>query len=132
MPLAVNHRLQLWHIGHFGTEMFLILTIVECALDVFSITASTILPSLLLLVEQLVCLISLPMYVGIYERHAHDGWYGTSATVCTNTFETASIFSFIPVQRIFAVGAYCRTEVSLSGIDETVFVSAPVPMRLSF
>ena len=65
MPLAVNHRLQSWHIGHFGTEMFLILTIVECALDVFSITASTILPSLLLLVEQLVCLISLPMYVGM-------------------------------------------------------------------
>ena len=69
-------------------------------------------------------------YVRWYERHDHDSW--SFATVCTNTFETASIFYFIFIQQIFAVGAYCQTEVSFSGIDEIVFVSAPVPMRLSF
>ena len=71
-------------------------------------------------------------FVSWYERHSHDNWYGASVTVCTNNFEPTSTFSFIPIQRIFAVGAYCRSEASFSRFNEIVFVSAPVPMRLSF
>ena len=71
-------------------------------------------------------------FVCWYERHTHHNWYGASATVCTNSFEPTSIFSFIPIQRIFAVGAHCQTEASFSGYNDDVFVSAPVPMKLSF
>lgn len=71
-------------------------------------------------------------FVRWYESHTHHNWYGASATVSTNSFEPTSVFSFIPIQRIFAIGAHCQTEASFSGFNDIVFVSAPVPMRLSF
>jgi len=70
-------------------------------------------------------------YVHWKERHSHENYFGTSATVCQNSYETPSKFSFIPIQRIFAIGAHCTIDINASGYSENVFVSAPIPMRLS-
>ena len=48
-----------------------------------------------------------------------------------NSDEGPSMFSFIPVQRISAIDAHCLLQVNLSGFQDTVFISAPVPIRLS-
>lgn len=65
------------------------------------------------------------------ERHPQDNWYGSSATICFNSNEPSSKFSFIPVQRIYAIGAHCLTDINVSGFNETVFVVVPIPVRLS-
>ena len=70
-------------------------------------------------------------YVWWKSRHSHSDSYGSSATVCMNSDEGPSMFSFIPVQRISAIGAHCLLQVNLSGFQDTAFISAPVPIRLS-
>ena len=71
-------------------------------------------------------------YVWWKSRHSHSDFYGSSATVCMNSDEGPSMFSFIPVQRISAIGAHCLLQVYLSGFQDTAFISAPVYTNVAF
>ena len=66
------------------------------------------------------------------ERHTHSSYYGSSATLCMNSDEPPSIFTFIPVQRIYAIAASCSRKMNVRGFEETVLITVPVPMRFSF
>ena len=71
-------------------------------------------------------------YVFWKERHTHSNFYDSSATLCMTSSEATSLFLFIPVQCIYAIGASCVMKVDVSGFEELGFIAAPVPMRLSF
>ena len=71
-------------------------------------------------------------HVLAYVSHTHSNFYGSSATLCTTVSERSSHFSFIPVQRIYAIAATCITKLNIVGFEEKLLVAAPVPMRLSF
>ena len=56
-----------------------------------------------------------------------SSFYGVSATVCANEFENMSLCCYIPILRIFGKCANCLMTLH----DETVFVSCPIPIKLS-
>ena len=47
------------------------------------------------------------VYIKWYQKHLHEDWHGISAVVCSNTNDSDSPCSFIPVQRIHAVCEHC-------------------------
>ena len=70
-------------------------------------------------------------YVQWKRQHPQESWFGVSAIVCRDEFECSSMYSYIPVQRIHAIGVHGTIQVKLSGFEEKVFVAIPVPLRLS-
>ena len=70
-------------------------------------------------------------YVKWRRQHPRESWFGVSAVVSSVEFHSGSMYSFLPVQRIHAIGAHCTTKLNISGHEETVFVSVPVGLRLS-
>ena len=64
-------------------------------------------------------------------QHPHESWFGIYAKICSFEFESTSMYSFLPVQRIHAVGVHCETKLNISGFEETVFVAVLVALRLS-
>ena len=61
--------------------------------------------------------------------HSEEEWFGSSATVCLNTFEPLSMFNFIPVERIANKCAHCVTDIIVNGTKQTVFVASSVPVK---
>lgn len=70
-------------------------------------------------------------YVKWNRRHAHEDWYGVSATVCESMCEADSPCSFIPVQRIHAICAHCLLNTKIHTIYENVFIAIPIPTKFS-
>ena len=72
-------------------------------------------------------------YVKWRRQHPRESWFGVSAVVSSAEFHSGSMYSFLPVQRIHAIGAHCTTKLNtcISGHEKTVFVSVPVGLRLS-
>lgn len=70
-------------------------------------------------------------YVKWYKKHSHEDWYGTSAIVCNNNYEPDSPCSFIPIQRIHVVCAYCLMNTEIATVNEEVFVAIPIPTKFS-
>jgi len=68
-------------------------------------------------------------YVNWKERHTNEDWFGISATVCFNTDDPSSMFSFIPVYRIHSVCAYSVLDVTINQIAEKLFVAVPIPVK---
>ena len=71
-------------------------------------------------------------YVSWKESHTCSNFFGSSATLCATVDERSSHFSFIPVQRIYAIAATCIMKLNVVGFEEKLLIAAPVPMRLSF
>ena len=67
-------------------------------------------------------------YVQWMEYHHQNSLYGISATVCGDSTKEPSMCSFLPVLRILAKCAVCRTKIN----DENVVVACPIPLKLSF
>ena len=65
-------------------------------------------------------------YVKWKRFHPHYDWFGISATVCTNDFESSS---FIPIQRIACRCAYLVMPVQFDTHTENCFVACPIPIR---
>ena len=63
------------------------------------------------------------------EMHPHHDWYGVSATVCVNMFESVSTCSFLPVQRIGCRCAHIIMPVDFGDISETVFIACPISLN---
>lgn len=61
------------------------------------------------------------------DYHHQNSIFGISATVCANSTREPSMFSIIPVLRIFAKCASCLVTLN----DETTFVACPIPLKLS-
>ena len=64
-------------------------------------------------------------------QHPHESWFGVSAVICSVEFENLSMYSYIPVQRIHSIGVHGIIQLNISGLEETVFVAIPAPLRLS-
>lgn len=65
-------------------------------------------------------------YIHWMEYHHQYSSYGISATVSANLARETSLCSITPVLRIAAKCASCTTTLN----DETVFVAAPIPLKL--
>ena len=66
------------------------------------------------------------------QRHPNEDWFGNSATVCFDMYESPSVFSFIPVQIIANKCAYCNLTLEIiPNVPEKLFVACPVPVRYS-
>ena len=63
------------------------------------------------------------------QRHSQEQWFGTSATVCLNTFEPLSMCNFIPVERLANKCAHCVTDINFHGTKQTVFVASCLPVK---
>ena len=68
-------------------------------------------------------------YVTWKQQHSRSDLFGTSATLCVNMDEQPSMCSFLPIQRIHSICAHCVLDVNSHGLNETVFVAVPVPMK---
>ena len=63
-------------------------------------------------------------YICWYRNHQHYDWFGSSAVVCHNEFESES---FIPVQRLASLCVYGTYNLQLEdNVCETVLVVTPV------
>ena len=68
-------------------------------------------------------------YVLWKQRHPHEDWFGASATVSSDLFETTGACCFLPVQRIAYMCAYAKFPIQFGPhFDEQVFVSCPTPL----
>ena len=67
-------------------------------------------------------------FVKWMEEHRHTNYYGQSASLSTNMYEALSMCSFIPVQRIACLTTSSVLKVKLGNIEESVFVSCPIPI----
>ena len=65
-------------------------------------------------------------YVAWKQQHGQKDWFGISATVSEILNEAPSMTSFLPIQRINAVCAYCTLIVNFYEITEEVFVAIPL------
>jgi len=61
--------------------------------------------------------------------HEHYDWYGTSAIICENEFESFSPCCYLPVQRIFYRCAHVTMPVNSSNIIGNVFIACPIPLK---
>jgi len=68
-------------------------------------------------------------YVIWKKQHRHYDYYGSSAIVCQNENESNNSFNLIPAQRIAYRCAYLQMKINFDGLDETVFVACPLPIR---
>jgi len=68
-------------------------------------------------------------YVKWYQSHPNSDFYGSSAIVCKNTHKEGSSCSFIPVQRIHAVCAYCELDIEIANVLEDVLIAIPLPAK---
>ena len=66
------------------------------------------------------------IYVHWKQLHEQHDWYGSSAVVCTNSFESPSACSFIPVLHLFCRCASIIKIVKFINYSETVFTASPV------
>jgi len=67
-------------------------------------------------------------YVLWKQMHPHFNWYGVSATVCVDMFESVGSCCLLPVQRIGHRCAYTIMPVNFGDITETVFFACPIPL----
>ena len=63
------------------------------------------------------------------QRHPQEDWFGISATVCVNMFESVSMCSYVPVERIASKCAHSVLEVDFGHIKHSVFVACPLPIK---
>ena len=68
-------------------------------------------------------------YVKWKEQHPHFDWFGVSATVCIDSFESSSPCCLIPIQRIGCRCASIVMNVDINGIP--VFIACPIALRYS-
>ena len=79
--------------------------------------------------EGLLCLKHVFAFVRWKQTHPLMDWFGTSATVCSNMFESLYPCNFIPVQRISCRCAHALISVNFGHMVETVFIACPLPLR---
>lgn len=65
-------------------------------------------------------------YIIWKQQHVQKDWFGISATVTQTINEAPSMTSFLSVQRINAVCAYCTLNISFDELTEEVFVAIPL------
>ena len=68
-------------------------------------------------------------YVKRKQCHFHSDWFGVSATVCTDSFESPSPCCLLPVQRIACRCASIRMLVDFGDISETGFIACPIVLK---
>ena len=68
-------------------------------------------------------------YVHWKQLHEMHNWFGSSAIVCTNSYEAPSACCCIPVSRLFCRCASIVKYVNFNNYSETVFVATPVPFK---
>lgn len=61
--------------------------------------------------------------------HQEYDWYGASAIICENEFESCSPCSYLPVQRIHYRCAHVTMPVNNSDIISKVFIACPIPLK---
>ena len=64
-------------------------------------------------------------YVKWKKRHPHYDWFGLSATVCINSYESETCFSMLPIQRIARRCATIVLPIDFGDLSETVLLPAP-------
>ena len=69
-------------------------------------------------------------YVKWKKRHPHYDWFGLSATVCINSYESES-FSILPIKRIARKCATIVLPIDFGDLSETVFIACPIPLNYS-
>ena len=67
-------------------------------------------------------------YVLWKEKHHHFDWFGSSATLCCNSFEAISTSCFLPLQGIGARCATTVTAIDFGDSTEIVFIASPIPL----
>ena len=68
-------------------------------------------------------------YVKWKTVHPNHNFYGQSATISKNMFESPSMCSFLPVQRIDCLAAHTVLTVNHGHIEESIFISCPIPIK---
>lgn len=68
-------------------------------------------------------------YVMWKQEHIQKDWFGISAIISQTLNEAPSLCSFLPVQRINAVCAYCTLNISFDELTEEVFVAIPLTTK---
>jgi len=68
-------------------------------------------------------------YVIWKQEHIQKDWFGISATVSQTINEAPSMCSFLPVQRINAVCAYCTLNINFDELTEEVFITIPLTTK---
>lgn len=63
------------------------------------------------------------------KAHPNHNFYGRSATVCEDIFESSSICSFLPVQRSACLAAHSVLKISVGNVEESAFVACPIPIK---
>ena len=61
--------------------------------------------------------------------HPRYNWFGSSAIVCYNSFESYSCCCFMPVQRIAARCVTTFLPVTFDFCTESVFIASPIPLH---
>ena len=67
-------------------------------------------------------------FVCWYKRHIHFDWFGSSAIVYCNEYESDNSYSFIPIQRLLSLCVYGNIQLSFDYQQtfENVVVVSPI------
>ena len=68
-------------------------------------------------------------YVHWKKEHPKANWFGISAIVCDDCFETPDACSFMPVQRITNKCAFAKLNIKFERHEDFVFIACPVPIK---
>ena len=68
-------------------------------------------------------------YVYWKKQHPNANWFGISAVVCDDCFESPEACCFIPIQRITNKCAFAKQNVKLDSYEDSVFVFLLVQFR---
>ena len=68
-------------------------------------------------------------YVLWKQEHTQKHWFGISAIVSQTINEAPSMCSFLPVQRVNAVCAYCTLNTSFDELTEEIFITIPLTTK---
>lgn len=63
------------------------------------------------------------------KAHPNYDFYGCSAAISINMYESSSIYSFIPVQRIACRPAFSVIKLNIDHVEDSVFVTCPIPIK---
>ena len=58
-----------------------------------------------------------------------SNWFGISAVVCDDCFESPDVCCFLPIQRIYNKCAYTKLNVQFDSYEDTVFVARAIPIQ---
>ena len=63
------------------------------------------------------------------KQHPNGNWFGMSAIVCDDCFESQEACCFMPVQRIANKCTFAKLNVKFDDYEDSVFVACPIPIK---